>query len=127
MPIGKRNDKSIKTKNESPNCMALQFGDSSFLFIVAKHPLGYLLPFLSLSNHLLMQWDTTPAVTATKNETTMSIKTPPPVVGYRLDNIIIISYISFPCEITLHNTKNMYKLLKNTQNALNMAFSLDKR
>jgi len=31
VPTGKKNHKSMRTRNESPNCVAAQFGDSSFL------------------------------------------------------------------------------------------------
>ena len=48
-------------KNESPDRNGVRSRDSSFLFIVAKHPLDYLLPLSCLSSHLLMGWQTTPA------------------------------------------------------------------
>ncbi len=54
-------EKSMQAKNESPDRNGVQSRDSSFLFIVAKHPLDYLLPLSCLSSHLLMRWQTTPA------------------------------------------------------------------
>ena len=84
--------KSIWTKNESPNRVTAQSGDSSFLFMVAKHPPGYLLPLSCLSSHLPMRWQTTPAATVTRKVMMISIWTPPPIVGCRLDNIGIIPY-----------------------------------
>ena len=57
----------MQAKNESPDRSSVQSRDSSFLFIVAKHPPGYLLPLSCLSSHLLMRWQTTPAVTVTRN------------------------------------------------------------
>lgn len=65
-----------------------------FSFVVAKHPLGYLLSLSLLSSHLMMRWQTTPPITVTKSDMSISICTPPPVVGYRLDNKPIISRIS---------------------------------
>lgn len=46
-----------------------------------------------LSNHLLMRWLTTPAMTAIIKEAMISIKTPPPVARYRQDNTNIITYL----------------------------------
>ena len=81
MPIGKKGkSKSIWTKNEAPNRVPAQFGASSFLFMVAKHPPGYLSSLLFLSSHLQTRWQTTPAITVTKKEIATSIQTPPPVV-----------------------------------------------
>jgi hypothetical protein len=40
----KRDDVQDERRNESPNRTAIQLRDSSFSFIVAKHPLGYLSP-----------------------------------------------------------------------------------
>ena len=44
MPLGKK-DMIVpcEQRTKSPNRSRVQFGDSSFLFTVAKHPLGYLL------------------------------------------------------------------------------------
>lgn len=83
----------MRTKNESPNRVAAQSGDSSFLFTVAKHPPGYLLPLSFLSSHLQIRWQTRPAATVTKKESTASTKTPPPAAGYRLGNAENIPYI----------------------------------
>ena len=83
----------IGSENETPNCAATRSGASSFLFTVAKHPPGYLLSLSCLSSHLPMRWQTTPAATVTKKLISMSIESPPPVAGYRLDNIDIISYV----------------------------------
>ena len=82
----------IGSENETPNCAATRSGASSFLFTVAKHPPGYLLPLSSLSSHLQMRWQATPAVTATKKVITTSIRTPPPVAGYRWDNTKTIGF-----------------------------------
>ena len=51
-------EKSMQAKNESPDRNGVQSRDSSFLFIVAKHPLDYLLPLPCLSSHLLMRRQT---------------------------------------------------------------------
>ena len=55
MPIGKK-DMLVprEQRTKSPSRSRVQFGDSSFLFTVAKHPLGYLLSLWSLSNRLMM-------------------------------------------------------------------------
>ena len=79
-------------KDESPDRNGVQSRDSSFLFVVAKHPPGYLLSLSCLSSHLLMRWQTTPAATVTRKVMMISIWTPPPVVGCRLNNIKIITY-----------------------------------
>ncbi len=60
-------------KNESSDCNGVQSRDSSFLFIVAKHPPGYLLSLSCLSSHLLMRWQTTPAATVTRKVMMISI------------------------------------------------------
>jgi len=39
-----------------------------------------------------MRWLTTPAMTAIIKEAMISIRTPPPVAGYRLSNIDIITH-----------------------------------
>ena len=70
-------------RTKSLNRVAPQLRDSSFLFIVAKHPQGYLLSLLLLSSHLQMRWQTTPAVTVIKKEIAITIQTPPSVAGYR--------------------------------------------
>ena len=55
MPIGKKDAKvPCEQRMKSPNCVAPQSGDSSFLFIAAKHPPGYLLLLSSPSNHLMV-------------------------------------------------------------------------
>jgi hypothetical protein len=60
-------------KNESPDRNGVQSRDSSFLFIVAKHPPGYLSSLSCLSSHLLMRWQTTPAATVTRKVMMISI------------------------------------------------------
>ena len=61
MPLGKKEMRSSsRQKNESPNRVTAQSGDSSFLFTTAKHPPDYLLPLSPLSSHLQMRWQTTP-------------------------------------------------------------------
>ena len=60
-------------KNESPDRNGVRSRDSSFLFIVAKHPPGYLLSLSCLSSHLLMRWQTTPAATVTRKVMMISI------------------------------------------------------
>ena len=55
MPVGEKDAKvPCEQRMKSPNRVGPQFGDSSFLFIAAKHPLGYLLLLSSPSNHLMM-------------------------------------------------------------------------
>ena len=49
--------------------------------------------YLFLSNHLQMRWQVTPAATVTKKDMTISICSPPPVAGYRLDNTVSITYL----------------------------------
>ena len=44
-----------------------------FSFIVAKHPLGYLLSLSYLSSHLQMRWQATPAITVTIKASSTSI------------------------------------------------------
>ena len=68
-------------------------GLSSYFITVDKKPLGYLLSLSCLSNHLQMRWQVTPAATVTKKDMTISICSPPPVAGYRLDNTVSISYL----------------------------------
>ena len=79
-------------RTKSPGRVPAQSRDSSFLFIVVKRPLGCCCPYLSPSSHLMMQWQTTSAATATKKEITASIQTPPPVARYRSDNRISIPH-----------------------------------
>ena len=93
MPIGKEMWRiPCRQRTNPPDCNGVQSGDSSFLFIVAKRPLGYLLPLSCLSSHLLMRWQTTPAATVTRNVKNNSMQPPPPVAGCRLDNTGIITY-----------------------------------
>ncbi len=55
MPVGKKLWRSIvDERNEPPHRVTAQFGGSSLLFTVAKHPLGYLLSLWSLSSHLML-------------------------------------------------------------------------
>ena len=80
-------------KERAPGCTANTFEGSSLFISVVEHPLGYLLSLLCLSNHLQMRWQVTPAATVTKKDMTISICSPPPVAGYRLDNTVSISYL----------------------------------
>ena len=80
-------------KERAPGCTANTFGGSSLFISVVEHPLGYLLSLLCLSNHLQMRWQVTPAATVTKKDMTISICSPPPVAGYRLDNTVSVSYL----------------------------------
>ena len=78
-------------KERIPQLYASTVEGFFFSFIVAKHPLGYLLSLSLLSSHLMMRWQTTPPITVIKSDMSISICTPPPVVGYRLNNKAIIS------------------------------------
>ena len=78
-------------KERTPGCTANTFEGSSRFISVVEHPLGYLLSLLCLSNHLQMRWQVTPAATVTKKDMTISMCSPPPVAGYRLDNTVSIS------------------------------------
>ena len=80
-------------KERAPGCTANTFEGSSLFISVVQHPPGYLLSLLCLSNHLQMRWQVTPAATVTKKDMTISICSPPPVAGSRLDNRTIISYL----------------------------------
>ncbi len=93
MPIGKEMWRiPCRQRTNPPTVMAYSRGILLFFFIVAKRPLGYLLPLSCLSSHLLMRWQTTPAATVTRNVKNNSMQTPPPVAGCRLDNTSIITY-----------------------------------
>ena len=76
-------------KERAPGCTANTFEGSSLFISVVERPLGYLLSLSCLSNHLQMRWQVTPAAT----DMTISICSPPPVAGYRLDNTVSISYL----------------------------------
>ena len=81
------------TKRVKPSVPRI-LGASSCLFIVDKKLLGQCCPYSSPSSHLMMQWQTTPAVQETRKEMMISIQTsPPPVAGYRLDNIVSIAWV----------------------------------
>ena len=84
---------TFMAKNEAPDCSASTFRGFFLFFLVVKRPPGYLLSLLCLSNHLQMRWQVTPAATVTKKDMTISICSPPPVAGYRLDNTVSISYL----------------------------------
>ena len=77
----------------APGCTANTFEGSSLFISVVERPLGYLLSLSCLSNHLQMRWQVTPAATVTKKDMTISICSPPPVAGYRLDNTVSITYL----------------------------------
>ena len=85
----------------APGCTANTFEGSSLFISVVEHPLGYSLSLLCLSNHLQMRWQVTPAATATKKDITISMCSPPPVAGSRLDNMISIAWV--------RTNWNMYK------------------
>ena len=87
----KRYDYVPCEQRTSPGCTANTFEGSSLFISVVEHPPGYLLSLLCLSNHLQMRWQVTPAATVTKKDMTISICSPPPVAGYRLDNTVSIS------------------------------------
>lgn len=92
MPVGKKDMTMFHVNKErAPGCTANTFEGSSLFISVVEHPPGYLLSLLCLSNHLQMRWQVTPAATVTKKDMTISICSPPPVAGYRLDNTVSIS------------------------------------
>jgi hypothetical protein len=94
MPVGKKDMTMFHVNTErAPGCTANTFEGSSLFISVVEHPPGYLLSLLCLSNHLQMRWQVTPAATVTKKDMTISICSPPPVAGYRLDNTVSISYL----------------------------------
>lgn len=78
-------------KERTPGCISGTFGGSSLLISVVEHPLGYSLSLSCLSNHLQMRWQVTPAATVTKKDMTNSMRSPPPVAGFRLDNMVSIT------------------------------------
>ena len=69
-------------KERAPGCTANTFEGSSLFISVVERPLGYLLSLSCLSN-----------ATVTKKDMTISICSPPPVAGYRLDNTVSITYL----------------------------------
>ena len=94
MPVGKKDMTMFHVNKErAPGCTANTFEGSSLFISVVERPLGYLLSLSCLSNHLQMRWQVTPAATVTKKDMTISICSPPPVAGYRLDNTVSISYL----------------------------------
>lgn len=102
MPVGKKDMTMFHVNKErAPGCTANTFEGSSLFISVVEHPPGYLLSLLCLSNHLQMRWQVTPAATATKKDITISMCSPPPVAGSRLDNMISIAWV--------RTNWNMYK------------------
>ena len=102
MPVGKKDMTMFHmNKERAPGCTANTFEGSSLFISVVQHPPGYLLSLLCLSNHLQMRWQVTPAATATKKDITISMCSPPPVAGSRLDNMISIAWV--------RTNWNMYK------------------
>ena len=94
MPVGKKDMTMFHVdKERAPGCTANTFEGSSLFISVVERPLGYLLSLSCLSNHLQMRWQVTPAATVTKKDMTISICSPPPVAGYRLDNTVSITYL----------------------------------
>ena len=94
MPVGKKDMTMFHVNKErAPGCTANTFEGSSLFISVVERPLGYLLSLSCLSNHLQMRWQVTPAATVTKKDMTISICSPPPVAGYRLDNTVSITYL----------------------------------
>ena len=92
MPIGKKDMTMFHVNKErTPGCISGTFGGSSLLISVVEHPLGYSLSLSCLSNHLQMRWQVTPAATVTKKDMTNSMRSPPPVAGFRLDNMVSIT------------------------------------
>lgn len=89
-----------KERSPQPCCSTVE--GFFFSFIVAKHPLGYLLSLSCLSSHLLMRWQTTPAETDTRNVTKNSTQfhlLPLPGIGRttpKLYHSIFDTAISFP-------------------------------
>lgn len=74
MPLGKRENTSMRTKkSEAPSTGNTE---GFFLFIYSRQETTRLvLSYLSPSNHLMMQWQTTPAAQETKKERILSMKT----------------------------------------------------
>ena len=65
MPIGKKDAKVPCEQRRIPGLCCTTVRGFFFSFIVAKHPLGYLLSLWSLlSSHLQTRWLITPAATA---------------------------------------------------------------
>ena len=92
MPVGKKDMTMFHVNKErTPECISGTFGGSSLFISVVEHPLGYSLSLSCLSNHLQMRWQVTPAATVTKKDMTNSMRSPPPVAGFRLDNIVSIT------------------------------------
>ena len=102
MPVGKKDMTMFHVNKErAPGCTANTLEGSSLFISVVERPLGYLLSLSCLSNHLQMRWQVTPAATATKKDITISMCSPPPVAGSRLDNMISIAWV--------RTNWNMYK------------------
>ena len=102
MPVGKKDMTMFHVNKERTLVCTTNTCEGSSLFIsVVEHPLGYSLYLLCLSNHLQMRWQVTPAATATKKDITISMCSPPPVAGSRLDNMISIAWV--------RTNWNMYK------------------
>ena len=102
MPVGKKDMTMFHVNKERTLVCTTNTCEGSSLFIsVVEHPLGYSLSLLCLSNHLQMRWQVTPAATATKKDITISMCSPHPVAGSRLDNMISIAWV--------RTNWNMYK------------------
>ena len=94
MPVGKKDMTMFHVNKErTPVCTTNTCEGSSLFISVVERPLGYLLSLSCLSNHLQMRWQVTPAATVTKKDMTISICSPPPVAGYRLDNAVSITQL----------------------------------
>ena len=94
MPVGKKDMTMFHvSKERTPVCTTNTCEGSSLFISVVEHPLGYSLSLLWLSNHLQMRWQVTPAATATKKDMTISMCSPPPVAGSRLDNAVSITQL----------------------------------
>ena len=84
--VGSPND---STTNENPRAATLGF---SILFLMAEQIHRLVTDYLSLSNHLMMQWQITPPNTVTTNGKikNSNIKTPP--IRYQIGTITILLY-----------------------------------
>ena len=99
MPVGKRKLRVHLDKERIPEPCCSTVRGFFFSFILAKHPVGYLLSLSFLSSHLQMRWQITPAKTATTKEIAISIRTPPPCCRVSVrqhGNYIIIQFAFLP-------------------------------
>ena len=71
MPLGKKKAPVLETQNEKPRDRNSLGFSIPFLYGGLNHRL--VTDYLSLSNHLQMRWQTTPAATVTTKENTKSI------------------------------------------------------